>query len=216
MTLHERAKSTFGESRDRDFALTYLGEVYSNWRAVEQELRRTVGLVVLFAITFELIASGAATEGTIGFVKLDELHLVQLALPVAISFLVLSATTLALHSAALNGVTSEALRAAFPAVFKHDFEYALTPPSVFYALQPLNAVYKNSRNNGFIVAMGASRLAVTFLGPIAFVLYAYYRLLRQVEIPAVAIGVSFMASLFFIFISIVSFISYRRQADESV
>jgi hypothetical protein len=176
----------FTDDKDkRQFADTFLGEIRTNWREAEKDLRRTIGTLILAAAVFQLTLASKpgdpATKITILGVEITDIRLVQIALPVIVAYL-FSSICMLLSDIQLFADTHKKL---YSLVYGNKF----TQNGVQSLLDPPNASFVSlGRRQHFVESSFAQllyprifwfKLIIVVAGPIVFEVYAYRKLLRQ-------------------------------------
>lgn len=125
--IGERVRTAFRSNGDEAFADEYLKHLLSNWRSAEQTYRRTTYLLLVAVLAFELIRTGATSEGSVLGIKIEDLTLLQKALPAIIGYLLYRVAALR------NYVT--ALRTVFEAIVKCLYD-GIAPAGLIHYLEP--------------------------------------------------------------------------------
>lgn len=87
MDLEELIKQVFRSQPVRAYAEDYVTEVKTNWREAEKSLTRSLFLITLTALLFELLLRRGVGEVSLGFVTVTKVDVIERAIPVAIAYL---------------------------------------------------------------------------------------------------------------------------------
>jgi hypothetical protein len=216
VALLQRAQAAFGaESQTAGDA--YLSELRTNWRDAEKDLRRTMVVALILAVTFELMTEGSGAEVTVFAVKVNKLSVLEQSIPVVSAYMAFAIVNLIVQSAALRTAHDAVMSVVHPAAFKEDFEHFLVPGNAtFYSQQPTRALKRTTTRHGDLAyAVELARVTSIAVAPVLFVVYAYVRLWYTNHLGAL-VWVGFGISVVFITLSVCLAVTAVREGDFRV
>ncbi len=103
-----------------------LKEVLTNWRDAESQFRKTITLIIIIAVVFELLTRGGGAELTFSFIRVTDLRLVDIYIPVVVAYLTYNLHSLFSDLDYYENRVSSMLRVLSK---EADAPYLATPPS---------------------------------------------------------------------------------------
>jgi len=163
------------EKTDKDLSKGVLDLVLSAWRSTGEKVTRILGVLVILAIFFMLIATKGVQEFSISGVKVANLHLVGAAIPPLMAVLLLRALMLDVDARLLSNSYFELTRQAFPGLRKSELDSIIAPSDLLIVIDTSSAL--KGTLLGKILNMAARVEASFFISlPGAFSIYAYVKI----------------------------------------
>lgn len=131
MDLEELIKQVFRSQPVRAYAEDYVTEVKTNWREAEKSLTRSLFLITLTALLFELLLRRGVGEVSLGFVTVTKVDVIERAIPVAIAYLYSVTALLAAELSMFETVYRHLIRYLWPSLYNSNLERVLYPPNSF-------------------------------------------------------------------------------------
>jgi hypothetical protein len=180
-SMRSRIADAFKDSEPRSYLNDFTTEIRTNWREVEKDLKRSAFLMFVFATVFELLTRGGVAELSLSFVKVTDLGIIQRLLPVAVAYFAYSTVSLLLETAVYLVVHDACMKTAYPSLSAEDLNRLIWPSNsvllgearFMYFLEERSIV---SRSLDITTAV---KLLALVLAPLAFEIYAFWRLFAQ-------------------------------------
>lgn len=174
----------------------FLKGIRENQYRTEERLVKTAGLLLSLAIVCELLSQAAVSEVSVLGLKLTNLVLVRKFLPIGLAYVFYSHLALLALRRLLLECHWHATKAAQPQIFENGLWRFLNPPSSFET----ESIFE-SRTAGALKA-AISNLSVPLMialtiGPILYIIYAYFRLFGDFGLTEPLLWVSATVSAFF-------------------
>lgn len=173
--------AAFTDEKSHAFAEKYLDELLANWRGViERSGRIALLMVLLIALDF-VLGSGKVAEVGLAGVKLDRegLKIVGKLIPPIVAFLWADLWLLGRSADVLREVHERLVGVWLPGKVAQAVLEPVRPEGVvlgFSAILTDSTVSGERRANSWLFWAGGVNLVAAFLGPVAFLIYAYVTL----------------------------------------
>jgi len=172
-------------AKDKEYSEGFLKEVLSNWRDAEAQLKRTVALIVILAAVFELLTRGIGVDLTFSFIRIRDLRLVEIFLPLVVAYETYSLYALFSDIQAYDMGVEDILRTLHPQIFTDDFNFLLNPAnSILTSTVSLGSKGVQNASSYILFSLGFLKVAVIFIAPLMFEIYAYVRLFQKFGLEA--------------------------------
>jgi hypothetical protein len=186
--IRRKVRAAFQGNVSDDFVLQFLAELRTSMRDTEKGTRRATTLIVVLAVTFELVHRGAVAEASFFFVKVASLNFILVGIPVVIAYLSYEAAALAVESNNFFWVHRKLIELKYPSVEAHGLDLFAIPGTDPFG-QAMRDVRFRRRKPVLRVAAWLRFplfIMVPPLGGVAFEAYAYVQLIRHHHInPAI-------------------------------
>jgi hypothetical protein len=211
--LRSRLDAAFPDG-DEASAEKFLEKLYPVWKDITDSMRRSVLLLVLAVVVFELLNRSVVEEASVGPLKIKDLQLLQTAIPIFVAYVFYDLVTLAFRWTETELVFAGVMKRCYKQLYNNEFELLLYPPTPsMFALATIPSVptYRHkqlvSRSEGFIVG--------SVLGlPLLFQAYGFFQLFRHGE-PTIFIWISFLFSSLLILFTYFLLALFAREPSEA-
>jgi hypothetical protein len=216
-TVKDRVRGAFPETAEgddqsaRQVALEYLTELRSRMKDLSEGIRRAASLLLLVAAVFQLLDQAAVVGLQAGPFQIEDLSIIQQALPVVFAYLIYDATVLGMRYLYSINVAIEISVQFQPTIRSNRLDVLLNPqgsplfgPMLWH--HSASALYRLIGRFMLLLRLGS------VLAPLGIEGYAYYRLFSAFGADDLVIWISLLISLFFIvFAALVVLTALRDQ-----
>ena len=170
----KKIEDAFSDPESLEYANDYLKELRTNFRVLDNNLRRAIFLFLLFIALFELVTQATITEITVGPFKIANLAILQKLIPVFASYYYYVMHYSIAWRQELHSVHSKVVSI----VYKKIFESGLYAYLILSANELLGSpgVYSDIDSTRLLEYLRIPILVTLMIGPVAFELYAFYQL----------------------------------------
>jgi len=169
-----------------------LKEVLTNWRDAESQFRKTITLIIIIAVVFELLTRGGGAELTFSFIRVTDLRLVDIYIPVVVAYLTYNLHSLFSDLDYYENRVSSMLRVLSK---EADAPYLATPPNSILSSTLHISLQRESRAASILLGLGILKWVAVMGGPLAFEAYAFVRLAEKYGVASWAYWLSVVLSL---------------------
>lgn len=215
--IRKRVVAAFKEEVGEDYTLHFLNEVRSNMRDAERATRRAVGLIVLLAVTFELINRKGISEATFFFIKLESFDFALLGVPVVIAYLCYEISGHVVDSNDHYWVHSKVTELRYPSVWKNDLELFLLPVADPFA-QAMRVARFRPRSRVLAVLNWARfplRIIVPTAAALIFSVYAIVQLFLHIGPDDVAVWIASIVTSVLLILTVGAIASESPHRDAN-
>lgn len=216
MDVRGRIRVAFEEDAvDSDELRNYLTELRVNWRQAELTLSRTISLILLTCVAFELLTRGVVSEVSVVFLKISNAtQLVAPALPVMLAYLTLNLIMLIGDINLYELVHETAIELRHKSLYDNHMEVALEPPGAFFTGSRLKFSRGTSINRALAPIFTFLRIGIYLILPVIFLAYTYVRLLATRGLGDVLVWASMGISAILVVAATLLFIDFFKWSDS--
>lgn len=207
-TMAERVHRAFPAQAAQSDVREYFQAMRGDLKDIADAERRSAVLALLSALMFELINRAAIADVQVGPFKLQDLSLIQKALPVLLAYLVYDLVTLAVRYGYCRAACIEVVKLHQTRVRLTGLDRLLypRPSSLFGPVWYPTASALDWITHVFTVVLRTAAVAL----PVAIEVYAFYRLIRTFATADLIIWCSMVLSLgFFLFAAVLYIVGLR-------
>jgi hypothetical protein len=165
------------------------------WRLLDRikeyhdRVKRSLALMILFALAFELLNRGLISEASVAGIKLTELESLRLAIPVAIGYVFFSAMSAIRDRLVVTSAYARASQALYPDFHESAIDAVLAPAGLITSIFPWVYVPDRTRTLGGIFSV-IEHFTVELILPVGFFVYAVTQLFSQGGVASLGVWVS--------------------------
>jgi hypothetical protein len=197
-TLRARVRQMISEPQLSDEHLqAFIGRALDQTNTYVRLLHRQQILLVVVAVVFEILSRGSATEVEIFGIKLQELDLLKIFIPVGASYLWASTISSYVATFIWTRAIIAIYQERYPAVYESGLIELLTPSTLPISVTTeFELIEGDDADSPLVSTAVVGYFAVLILAPIAFFVYAFVRLFMSEGFDNLFVWVSLLSVLY--------------------
>jgi hypothetical protein len=215
--LAERITNAFprDDPKSEEFASWTLNVVLSEWRDVAMAMRRSVLLMFLLIVAFQLLITANVAELTLGPFKVKDLTIAQALVPAVVAYAFYEFIVLTGVAYRLRGAREHLIRVLHPHIYDEDLEHIFSPGALSFT-QHVHTKEIRSRQVGLAArlwSIASTGIAIAAIfGVLVFLVYAYL-MLYQRDSSTVLVSTSALFSAVVIIAAVASAVDDMATSD---
>jgi hypothetical protein len=209
VSLSESVRKAFTDSAVQEHAEEFLSGIRSTMQESDKNMRRAAAYILLLAFLFELIGRGGVGELSLGLAKLTDNNVVRGVIPLAVAYLYTELAAALCDYTYLYGLYQEIMKTAYKPIHDNRLVESFIPFSslTYGAARPVQFV--TSPWTSFYALAAGARLAVLFVGPLAFEAYAFLKLFQDIGLHNLLLWINLAGTTLLVTIGIASLFAFH-------